>query len=436
MTLKIQHKRSAVKAKAPQPTDLEYGEIAVNYEKSDPCIYIKDSANKIRRIGAQPGVLVFKGAVAPTSTAPAAPDTGNVYIMNAAGVMAASWTGMAGKNVAKNENIAWSGTQWESLGAAYNSASISTSATPPATPTAGDMWWNSDDGRLYIYYKDADSSQWVDASPDSPSSPPPAALWERTGTTISPATAGDSLDVGAFTVDGAAPAGNVKIQAGGALSSKGPFVSVGAAEDGTAGHTNAGVLISSSGYLNLRKAGDSGTALAVHGSGGNARVSLQASGNSLFDVTKDGLRVSSPNGGAYALLARQGTTDNVRIQFDGNCMKPGGGAWNAISDQRAKENIADYNAGLAELLQLEPRTYKYIGSEGEYVGLIAQECEKVLPEMVMTGKGNLPDGTEVDDYRTLNQTPLTFALINAVKELSAQIKTLETKVAALEGGAH
>ena len=116
MTLKIQHKRSAVKAKAPQPADLEYGEIAVNYEKSDPCIYIKDSANTIRRIGAQPGVLVFKGAVAPTSTAPAAPDIGNVYIMNAAGVMAASWTGMAGKNVAQNENIAWSGTQWESLG--------------------------------------------------------------------------------------------------------------------------------------------------------------------------------------------------------------------------------------------------------------------------------------------------------------------------------
>jgi hypothetical protein len=116
MTLKIQHKRSAVKAKAPQPTDLEYGEIAINYETSDPCIYIKDSANTIRRVGSQPGVLVFKGAVAPTSKAPTAPAIGNVYIMSAAGVMAASWTGMAGRTVAKNENIAWSGTQWESLG--------------------------------------------------------------------------------------------------------------------------------------------------------------------------------------------------------------------------------------------------------------------------------------------------------------------------------
>ena len=123
MTLKIQHKRSAVKAKAPQPTDLEYGEIAVNYEKSDPCIYIKDSANTIRRIGGhQPGVLVFKGAVAPTSKAPTSPVTGNVYIMNAAGVMAASWTGIAGQTVAQNENIAWSGTQWEPLGGHTNAS--------------------------------------------------------------------------------------------------------------------------------------------------------------------------------------------------------------------------------------------------------------------------------------------------------------------------
>ena len=70
MTLKIQHKRSAVKAKAPQPTDLEYGEIAVNYETSDPCIYIKDSANTIRRIGA---------SVTTSDTAPVSPSDGDLW---------------------------------------------------------------------------------------------------------------------------------------------------------------------------------------------------------------------------------------------------------------------------------------------------------------------------------------------------------------------
>jgi hypothetical protein len=51
MTIKVQHKRSAVKGKAPLPTDLEYGEIAVNYEATDPALYVKDSADAVRRIG-------------------------------------------------------------------------------------------------------------------------------------------------------------------------------------------------------------------------------------------------------------------------------------------------------------------------------------------------------------------------------------------------
>jgi hypothetical protein len=54
MTIKIQHKRSAVKGKAPLPTDLEYGEIAVNYEATDPALYVKDSADAIRKIGELP----------------------------------------------------------------------------------------------------------------------------------------------------------------------------------------------------------------------------------------------------------------------------------------------------------------------------------------------------------------------------------------------
>ena len=47
--------------------------------------------------------------------------------------------------------------------------SVTTSDTPPlaADSSNGDLWWNTNDGRLYIYYTDGDSSQWVDASPDS-----------------------------------------------------------------------------------------------------------------------------------------------------------------------------------------------------------------------------------------------------------------------------
>ena len=42
-------------------------------------------------------------------------------------------------------------------------ASVSTS--PPGSPSDGDLWWDSDQGVLRIYYADPDSNQWVDAVP-------------------------------------------------------------------------------------------------------------------------------------------------------------------------------------------------------------------------------------------------------------------------------
>jgi hypothetical protein len=35
------------------------------------------------------------------------------------------------------------------------------SDTPPSSPVAGDLWWESDSGNLYCYYNDGDSLQWV-----------------------------------------------------------------------------------------------------------------------------------------------------------------------------------------------------------------------------------------------------------------------------------
>ena len=52
--MKIQLKRSNVldsgKAKPPTASQMEYGELAVNYNTSDPVIFIKDSSNGIIRL--------------------------------------------------------------------------------------------------------------------------------------------------------------------------------------------------------------------------------------------------------------------------------------------------------------------------------------------------------------------------------------------------
>ena len=62
------------------------------------------------------------------------------------------------------EVLTYSGGQWVNTSAA-SIANATISDTAPGSPVAGDLWWESDKGRLKIYYNDTDSTQWVDASP-------------------------------------------------------------------------------------------------------------------------------------------------------------------------------------------------------------------------------------------------------------------------------
>ena len=43
-------------------------------------------------------------------------------------------------------------------------ANVETSDTAPSNPSDGDLWWDSINGRLNVYYQDADSSQWVSSN--------------------------------------------------------------------------------------------------------------------------------------------------------------------------------------------------------------------------------------------------------------------------------
>ena len=51
-------------------------------------------------------------------------------------------------------------------GGSGGGATIEVGPTPPSPAAQGDMWFNSDDGRLYVYYVQANGQQqWVDAAP-------------------------------------------------------------------------------------------------------------------------------------------------------------------------------------------------------------------------------------------------------------------------------
>lgn len=120
--------------------------------------------------------------------------------------------------------------------------------------------------------------------------------------------------------------------------------------------------------------------------------------------------------------------------------KGGGGAWLATSDARIKDVLGEYTSGLAALLALKPVRYVYKGNDNngdtpsmhahvaeaktEFIGLVAQEAEGYMPELVKSGPGFV-NGLAVDDMRRLDSSPLVYALINAVRELTGRIMALE-----------
>lgn len=60
----------------------------------------------------------------------------------------------------------WNGVTWTVDAEGGGGASIEISPTPPAGADAGDLWWNTNDGKLYVYYVQADGrAQWVEATP-------------------------------------------------------------------------------------------------------------------------------------------------------------------------------------------------------------------------------------------------------------------------------
>ena len=63
-----------------------------------------------------------------------------------------------------NDVLTYNGSAWVNSPASGGGASVTISDTAPAA-SPGDLWWESDTGRLKIRYQDTDSTQWVDVSP-------------------------------------------------------------------------------------------------------------------------------------------------------------------------------------------------------------------------------------------------------------------------------
>jgi len=91
-----------------------------------------------------------------------------------------------------------------------------------------------------------------------------------------------------------------------------------------------------------------------------------------------------------------------------------------VSDIRLKHDIQPLNYGLKDIDLLNPILYKLNNDtkDTQYLGLIAQEVDKVIPEVVVHG----------NEYLSLRYDLLVPVLINAIKELNAEVTNLRKQL--------
>jgi endosialidase-like protein len=93
------------------------------------------------------------------------------------------------------------------------------------------------------------------------------------------------------------------------------------------------------------------------------------------------------------------------------------------SDARLKQKVTGLDYGLAQILQLRPVTYEWKDrpDRGRQLGLIAQEVETVLPELVTTDKDS-------EQTKGVNYIALVPVTIKAIQEQQAQIQEQHTQI--------
>ena len=130
-------------------------------------------------------------------------------------------------------------------------------------------------------------------------------------------------------------------------------------------------------------------------------------------------------------IATSAPTDTLSV--NGTASKPGGGSWAVFSDERLKTIKGRYTRGLRAALQLQPIRFEYkqnnalgLKSEAENIGFGAQALQEIIPEAVTRN---------ANGYLQVNNDPIIWTMLNAIKEQQKEIEQLKQQVRKLQTAA-
>ena len=124
--------------------------------------------------------------------------------------------------------------------------------------------------------------------------------------------------------------------------------------------------------------------------------------------------------------ARVTASDMIQLGNSTVSVIRGAVAFSTGSDSRIKKSIVNSKYGLATVLKLRPVEYNLISNDLRQVGFIAQEVQKLVPEVVTGKEGDLNKG-EILGITYSNLVPV---LTKAIQEQQKQIEDQNAKIAA------
>jgi hypothetical protein len=128
------------------------------------------------------------------------------------------------------------------------------------------------------------------------------------------------------------------------------------------------------------------------------------------------------NSGAYVSgnLGIGTTNPTSRLWVNGNSYISGiltATDINSASDIRLKTNIKPFKNTLEKIVQINGVSFNWIENNAKSGGIIAQDVEKVFPELVNDG-----------DHKTVNYNGLIGVLVESIKELKQEIEDLKSRL--------
>ncbi|MBI5472138.1 MAG: tail fiber domain-containing protein [Ignavibacteriae bacterium] len=192
------------------------------------------------------------------------------------------------------------------------------------------------------------------------------------------------------------------------------------------------------------RGGTNNTGYGVHSVSANAKFNYGVKGEGQGGTTAYGIYGTATGattnygvfGSAPVASANAAGYFSGNLQYTGSLIGP--------SDSRFKEKLSSIEGIISKLMQLKSYSYEYSTSSefrdmnfapGKHFGLIAQEVEKVLPELVTNNVHPAPPSDNKGlqtghpiQYKGVNYMELIPMLLSALQSQQAQIEKLQMQV--------